>query len=69
MVASLQGAKEYESAMDLGRILADLYRNVPESHASLEREKGKHYSKHVDFIDESCMGNSRNYDKDYVLKL
>ena len=68
-LAALQDEKEHGRAVYLGGILADLYRNVPESHASLEREKGKRYSKHVDFIDESCMGNSRNYDKDYVLKL
>ena len=68
VLAALQGAKEYERAMQLGRILADLYRNVPESHASLDPARGRCYTKHVDIV-SSCASENEDYDRNYVLEL
>lgn len=68
VLEELQGAKEYMTAMGLGRILADLYRNMPESHASLNSVRDRRYTKHMDIV-SNCASENENYNKEYVLEL
>ena len=65
----LETERERDRAQKAANRLAVIYSSVPESHSGMEYIKGKQYRKHVDFIDEHCMGNSEDREVSVIADL
>ncbi len=65
----LEKSTEIGTTKQLGGILWNIYKFVPESHEVLKGQKDRKLKKHYDYYDEHCMGNSKSYMTDYILKL